>query len=114
MAKSRALMKYVRISPRKARLAADLIRGQPVIEASQQLKYCDVRGGQLIGKTLASAVASAELEHGVRQEQLRVVEVRVDVGPTHKRARSKCKGGRVPILKRTSHCLVVVGTEEEV
>jgi large subunit ribosomal protein L22 len=113
MVRSRALSKYVRISPRKARLAADLIRGLGVSAARQQLHYCGLKGGRLLGKTLSSAIANAELEFGVRPEDLRVVQVYVDGGPTWKRARPKCKGGRVPILKRTSHFTVVVGTEEE-
>lgn len=114
MAKSRAVSKHVRISARKARLSADLIRGLGVTEASQQLSYSELKGSRLLIRTLTSAIASAESEHGARREDLRVVEVRIDVGPTWKRTRSKCKGGRVPILKRTSHFTVVVGTEEEV
>jgi len=105
-----AKTKYVRISPRKARLAADLIRGKMVDEANLQLMYCNLKGGQLLKKTLDSAIANAETLHSVQRRDLKVKEVRVDAGPTMKRAKSKCRGGRVPVLKRMSHFTIVVGT----
>lgn len=106
-----AKTKYVRISPRKARLAAGLIRGLPVEQASLQLQHSQLKGGRLLKKTLDSAVANAENNLKLRREALFVQEVRVDGGPTMKRAKPKNKGGRHPILKRTSHFTVVVGTE---
>lgn len=106
-----AKTKYVRISPRKARLAADLIRGKGVEDALLQLLYSHLKGGRLLKKTLDSAIANAETLHSVQRRDLKVKEVRVDVGPTLKRAKSKSRGGRAPILKRTSHFTVVVGTE---
>ncbi len=106
-----AKTKYVRISPRKARLAADLIRGKSIEEALLQLMYCQLKGGRLLKKTLDSAIANAETLHSVQRRDLKVKEVRVDEGPTMKRAKSKSKGGRVPIMKRMSHFTVVVGTE---
>ena len=105
-----AKTKYVRISPRKARLAADLIRGKNVEEASIQLMFSGLKAGRLLKKTLDSAIANAETQLNLDRSDLKVKEVRVDGGPTLKRARPKCKGGRVPILKRTSHFTVVVGT----
>lgn len=109
--KSRAITKYVRISPRKARLAAGLIRGNQVEEALIQLQYSGLKGGRLLIKTLKSAIANAETVHDVRRRDLKVKEVRVDPGPIIKRAKPKNRGGRVPINKRTSHFTVVVGTE---
>ena len=106
-----AKTKYVRISPRKARLAADLIRGKSVEEALLQLLYTPLKGSRLLKKTLSSAIANAETLYSVQRHDLKVKEVRIDVGPTMKRAKSKSRGGRVPILKRTSHFTVVVGTE---
>jgi large subunit ribosomal protein L22 len=110
MEESRALTKYVRIAPRKARLAAGLIRGREVEEAFLQLQYSNLKGAVLLLKTLKSAVANAETVHGVQRRDLMVKEVKIDEGPTIKRARPKNKGGRVPIMKRTSHFTVVVGT----
>lgn len=110
MSEARAITKYVRIAPRKARLAAGLIRGLPVTDATVQLTYAPIKGARLLMKTLNSAVANAETQLDARREDLRVIEVRVDDGPTLKRARSKNRGGRHPVLKRTSHFTVVVGS----
>lgn len=109
MNNAKAITKYVRISPRKARLAAGLIRGLSVSEASTQLMFSNLKGGRLLKKTLDSAVANAETQLDVRRENLKVVEVRVDAGPTLKRAKPKNRGGRHPIMKRTSHFTVIVG-----
>lgn len=111
MQESRAVTKYIRIPPRKARLAAGLIRGLHAEAAITQLQYSNLKGGRLLLKTLKSAIANAENVHGAQRSDLKVRDVRVDVGPSIKRAKSKNRGGRVPILKRTSHFTVVVGTE---
>lgn len=108
MSNARALTKNIRISPRKARLAADLIRGLPVEQASLQLAHCQMKAGRLLQKTLDSAIANAETQLELRRENLKVAEVRVDAGPVLKRAKPKNKGGRHPIMKRTSHFLVIV------
>ncbi|MCH9630503.1 MAG: 50S ribosomal protein L22 [Chlamydiia bacterium] len=108
MKEAKAISKYVRISPRKARLAAGIIRGLNVENAKLQLLYSHLRGGRLIKKTLDSAVANAETQLNLQRDKLFVKEVKVDEGPTHKRAKSKNRGGRVPVLKRTSHFTVVV------
>ncbi len=110
MHRATAKTKYVRISPRKARLAANLIRGKGIEEALIQLLYSNLKGGKLLKKTLDSAIANAETLHSVQRRELKVKEVRVDPGPTLKRAKSKSKGGRVPIMKRMSHFTIIVGT----
>lgn len=110
MSRAKALSKYLRISPRKARLAAGLIRNLPVEDAKTQLTFGGTKACRMLAKTLGSAVANAELEHGVSPEELIVDEVRIDPGPTLKRSKSKCRGGRSPILKRTSHMTVVVSS----
>jgi large subunit ribosomal protein L22 len=111
MNSAKAISKYVRISPRKARLAAGLIRGLSVSEASVQLLFSNLRAGRLLKKTLDSAVANAETNFDLRRENLKVVEVRVDAGPTLKRAKPKNRGGRHPIMKRTSHFTVIVSND---
>jgi large subunit ribosomal protein L22 len=108
---AKAISKFVRISPRKARLAAGLIRKLPVEEALFQLKYSSLRGGTLLKRTLASAIANAETTLDAKRESLIVQEVRVDAGPVMKRAKSKSRGGRMPIMKRTSHFTVVLSCE---
>lgn len=111
MQQSKAVTKYVRIAPRKARFAAELIRGLFTEDAVVQLQFSGLKGGRLLLKTLKSAVANAETLHGVQRRDLKVKEVRIDPGPIIKRAKSKNRGGRVPINKRTSHFTVIVGTE---
>ena len=104
-----AVTKYVRISPRKARLAANLIRGLPVEQARLQLEVCGLKGGRLLLKTLSSAVANAEMQSDTSAEKLKVEEVRVDEGPRLKRAKPRSRGSRHPFLKRMSHFTVIVG-----
>lgn len=111
MREKKAVNKFVRIPPRKARLAADLIRGLSVADAAAQLGFSPLKGARLLQKTLASAVANAETELNLSRDDLRVVEVRIDEGPRLKRSKPKNKGGRHPIIKRTSHLTVVVGEE---
>lgn len=110
MSDAKAITKFVRISPRKARLAAGLIRGLPVQQAGFQLMNSNLRAGRLLKKTLDSAIANAETQLDLKREELKVAEVRVDAGPTMKRAKPKNKGGRHPIMKRTSHFTVVVSS----
>lgn len=112
MDKAFAISKHVRISPRKARLAAGLIRGLGVPQATAQLLFSSLKGGRLLKKTLDSAVANAETQLDMRREDMFVCEVRVDQGAVFKRAKPKNKGGRHAILKRTSHLTVVVSTKE--
>jgi large subunit ribosomal protein L22 len=108
MQQAKAITKFVKISPRKARLAAGLIRGKAVEEALTQLMFSNLRGGKLLTKTLNSAVANAENLFSVQKRDLVVKEVRIDAGPVMKRSKSKARGGRVPVMKRTSHFTVIV------
>src|SRR3990167_2176345 len=108
---AKAITKYVRISPRKARYAADLIRGLSVEQATLQLLYSKLRGGRLIKKTLDSAVANAEPHRDARREPLKVHEVRVDPGPILRRSKPRSRGSSVPVNKRTSHFTIVLATE---
>ena len=112
MVKAKALTKFVKISPRKARYAADLIRGLSVEQAALKLFYCSLKGGILLKKTLDSAIANAlDKDKDIRKENLMIDEVRVDVGPIVKRSRSKNRGGRHKVLKRTSHFTVCVRSD---
>lgn len=111
MNKARAITKFIRISPRKARLAAGLIRGLPILHAVQQLTFSQLKGGRLLKKTLESAVANGETLYNMKREKMYVHEVKIDEGPTMKRSKPKNKGGSHPIMKRTSHFTVVVGEE---
>ena len=113
MQNARAISKYLRISPLKARLVANVIRGLPVIEAKAQLEYGGLKAGRMFKKTLDSAVANMEMQHDIKREDMKILEVKVDEGPRLKRAKARNKGGRAPILKRMSHFTIVVGTGKE-
>ncbi len=108
---AKAVTKNVRVPPRKARLAADVIRGMKVEDASLQLQFSPMKGGKLLKKTLDSAVANAETQLNVQRRDLRVHEVRVDAGQVIKRSKPRSKGSRVPIMKRTSHFTIIVAAE---
>jgi large subunit ribosomal protein L22 len=111
MAEYRAITRFVRISPRKARLAAALMRGLSATAARLQLEQCGLKGGRLLIKTLDSAVANAELQSDTSVDKLLVREVRVDEGPRLKRAKPRSRGQRHPYVKRTSHFTVVVSPQ---
>lgn len=113
MQRARAITKYLRISPLKARLIANVIRGMSVNEAKAQLQFSGLKAGRMFKKTLDSAVANLEMQHDVKRELMKVLEVKVDEGPRLKRAKPRNKGGRSPVLKRMSHFTVVVGSEKE-
>lgn len=108
---AKAITRYVRISPRKARYAAGLIRGLSVEKASLQLMYSKLRGGRLLKKTLDSAVANAETQLEARRGELKIHEVRVDPGPILRRAKPRSRGSSVPVNKRTSHFTIIVSKE---
>ena len=102
-----ALHRFARISPRKVRLVADLIRGRDVQDALNILKFTPNRAAAIVSKVLTSAVANAnEAEADV--DNLYVLTASVDEGPTLKRWQPKDRGRALPILKRTSHITVVV------
>jgi large subunit ribosomal protein L22 len=102
-----ATHRFARISPSKARLIIDLIRGRQVQEALNILKFTPNRAAGMISKVLTSAVANAsEAEADV--DGLVVQEARVDEGPRMKRFQPKDRGRAHPILKRTCHIVVSV------
>jgi large subunit ribosomal protein L22 len=108
---AKAKSKFIRVSPRKARLAATLIRNLGVEEAFLQLNYCRLKSGKLLSKTLKSAVANAETTLDAKREKMKIHDVRVDEGPVMKRVKPRNRGGRTPIMKRTSHFSIVLSVE---
>jgi large subunit ribosomal protein L22 len=103
----KAKHRYARISARKVRLMADLVRGRDVEDAMNMLKFMPQRGAPMVSKVIASAAANAN-EAEADMNRLYVKEVFVDEGPTMKRFRPKDRGRAHSILKRTSHITVVV------
>ncbi len=102
----RAEAKYVRISPRKARLVAEHIRGRSVLEARSVLAFTPRVAAREIEKVLRSAVANAEANHGLVGDDLYVSAAYVDEGPTLKRWRARARGRVARIRKRTCHITV--------
>ena len=100
--------KWVRISPRKARLVTDHIRGRSVPEARTVLAFSDRAAAIEIDKVLRSAVANAEANHGLFGDDLVISAAYVDVGPTIKRWRARARGRVARIKKRTCHITVKV------
>jgi large subunit ribosomal protein L22 len=106
-----AKLKHLRISPRKVRLVANLIKGLPVKEAEKQLIFLAKRASQPVLKLLKSAVANA-LQVNLSEKSLYIKSIKVDVGPTLKRWRPRAMGRATPINKRTSHITIVLEGEE--
>jgi large subunit ribosomal protein L22 len=102
----RATAKFVRVSPRKARLVADLVRGKSVQEARAILAFATRDAAVPVRKVLESAAANADHNHGMRSDELVLAHVTVDPGPTIKRFRPRAMGRATPILKRTSHITI--------
>ncbi|HUS23739.1 MAG TPA: 50S ribosomal protein L22 [Candidatus Binatia bacterium] len=103
-----AVLRFVRLSPKKARFVADLVRGKKVDEAVNILKYSPQRAARIIQKVLESAIANAENNQGADVDELKVRHITVDEGPRMKRIRPRAKGRADRIIKRTSHIIVRV------
>ena len=110
---AKAVSRFVRVSPRKARIVIDQIRGKSVPAAREILKFTNRGIAETVAKTLNSAVANAEHNHHVRAESLVVKTAFADEGPTLKRIRPRAKGSASRIRKRTSHITIIVATREE-
>ena len=108
MPKAEATLKYARISSRKVKIVADLIRGKNVDEALAIVKYVPKASSEIIEKLLKSAIANAENKHHMAHEKLYVAEIYANQGPTLKRIRPAAKGSAVRIRKRTSHITIVL------
>jgi large subunit ribosomal protein L22 len=104
----RAEAKWVRISPRKARLVAEHIRGRSVPEARTVLAFTPRAAAREIEKVLRSAVANAEANHGLIGDDLVVSAAYIDEGPTIKRWRARARGRVNRIQKRTCHITIKV------
>ncbi|WP_029936139.1 50S ribosomal protein L22 [Thiomicrospira pelophila] len=103
-----ATHKFARISPQKARLVADLIRGKDVESAVNILSFSGKKAADLMKKVLNSAIANAENNEGADVDELKVTAVYVDEGPLMKRMRARAKGRGNRIIKRMSHITVTV------
>ncbi|WP_417909371.1 50S ribosomal protein L22 [Candidatus Electronema sp. PJ] len=105
---ARAVAKYIRISPQKARLVADVVRGKDVETAVTTLRFMPKKAAKILRKVLQSAVANAEQTETIDVDTLYVKEIQINGGPMLKRFRPRAMGRAARILKRTSHITVVV------
>ena len=109
---ARATLKFARISARKVKIVADLIRGKDVDEALAIMKFTPKASSEVLQKLLKSAIANAENNHEMKHENLYVAEIFANQGPTLKRIRPAAKGSAVRIRKRTSHITIVLKEKE--
>ena len=101
-----ATLRFARISARKVKIVADLIRGKKVDEALAIVKFTPKASSETIEKLLKSAIANAENNHGMNRGNLVVSEIYANQGPTMKRIRAASKGSAARIRKRTSHITI--------
>ena len=103
-----ATLRFARISARKVKIVADLIRGKNVDEALAIVKFTPKASSAIIEKLLKSAIANAENNHGMNRGNLVVSEIYANQGPTMKRIMPRAKGSANRIRKRTSHITIVL------
>jgi large subunit ribosomal protein L22 len=108
-----ARSKYIRRTPRKARLVADTVRGMRVIDALAQLEFSPRHAAADIAKAIRSAAANAEHNHSLTREDLWLKQILVDEGPTMKRIRPVSRGMAHQYFHRTCHITAVVEDRPE-
>jgi large subunit ribosomal protein L22 len=108
---SKAILKYARITPRKARRVVDLVRNKNAGDAIVFLRYMPYRGARFVEKLLKSAMANAEQKKAVNPEEMKIIQAFVDQGPVMKRVEPRSMGRANIIRKRTSHITLVLSEE---
>ena len=105
---TQAQARYIKISARKLRLSADMVRGARVVDAENTLRSMPQKGAVMVAAALKSAVANAENNYNMRKTGLHINSITVNEGPTLKRIRPRSRGMANPILHRMSHLTVVL------
>lgn len=105
---AKAIGRFVHISPQKARLVCDQIRGKRVEDALTVLEFTPKKGAKLVAKVLRSGIANAENNQNLDVDSLFVKRIEVGSGPTLKRFLPRAQGRATPLLKRTSHITIVL------
>lgn len=105
---AKAIGRYIRLSPQKARLVADQVRELPVGQALELLKFNPRKASFKVLKVLESAIANAEHNDGADIDELRIGQIMVDEGPRMKRWRARAKGRAGSIIKPYCHITVCV------
>jgi len=108
---AKAILKYARITPRKARRVVDLIREKNAGDALVFLKFMPYRGARFVEKLLKSAMANAEQKKAVNPDEMKIAKVFVDQGPVMKRVLPRAMGRANVIRKRSSHITLILSEE---
>ncbi|MCH7759572.1 50S ribosomal protein L22 [Patescibacteria group bacterium] len=108
----KAISKYLKISPKKMRLVANMIRGMKVDQAVDHLRFIPKKASPMILKILQSAIANAEHNFNLKKENLLIKEIFIDGGPMIKRWRARAFGRAAMIRRRSSHCSIILEEKE--
>jgi large subunit ribosomal protein L22 len=108
---AKAVGKYIRISPQKARLVADVVRGMDVDKALTTLRFMPKKGAGILRKVIESAVANATQDEHIDVDNLIIKKIFIDGGPSLKRISPRAMGRATGIIKRSSHITVVLDEE---
>ena len=109
---AKAIARYVRLTPRKARLVADVVRGKSALQALDILTFTNKKAAVVIKKVLSSAIANATNNLGMNEENLYVAKIMVDEEPMLKRVMPRAMGRADIIHKTTAHVTVVVAEKK--
>ncbi len=109
---AKAILRYARITPRKARRVVDLIRGKKAGEALVALRFMPYRGSDFVEKILKSAMANAEMKKAQNPEEMIILKAFVDQGPVMKRMEPRAMGRANMIRKRTSHITLILSEKD--
>ena len=107
----RAVAKYIRISPQKVRKLIDGVKGKPVEEGLNMLKFMPQKAASIVENTVKSAVANADQHPDVNLDSLVIRNITADQGPTLKRFKARARGRGTRILKRTAHITVILSED---
>jgi len=107
----KAVLKYVRISPRKVQKLIGAVKGKPVEAGLNQLKFMPQKAAGIVEKVVRSALANADQNPDIDVDALVIRNIIADQGPTLKRFRARARGRGTRILKRTSHVTVILAEE---
>ena len=103
-----AITRYARMSPKKMREVANIVKGKPAVEAAEYLGLIPRKSARLIAKTLKSAIANAENNANLSADSLTLKNVIIDMGPVLKRFKAGARGSAMPRRKKMSHIIVVL------
>lgn len=107
-------LRYLKIAPRKVRLAADVVRGESVVRAKSLLTFMVKKPSEPLLKLLNSGIAAAKNEYGIEESKLYISEIKVDEAPKIKRWMPRARGSAAPIQKKSSHITLVLSGGEPV